>query len=127
MWQVVYVNITTGSSAHRQEEIKKNLTILVVLGFSCGRVHIGDTCSGKTLLKLIEGDRTLALAVGMACLAVDRRGGSLGNDGVVKLAATTRSEVRRMVVVLMVGCDGQATDSASVVGSWAVKSTFEHQ
>lgn len=51
---------------------------------------------------------------------VDRRGGSFGDDGVIELVVTTRSEVRRVVVVLMVGCDGQAADSAAVVGSWAV-------
>lgn len=82
--------------------MEKKRTILVVLDFSCGRVHIGDTCSGKSLLKLVEGDGTFALAVGMACLVVDRRGGSLGDDGVVELAVTTRSEVSRVVVVLMV-------------------------
>lgn len=51
---------------------------------------------------------------------VDRRGGSFGDDGVIELVVTTRSEVRRVVVVLMVGCDGQAADSAAVVGSWAL-------
>lgn len=45
MWQIVCGKILIGSCAHRQEEIEKIPTILVVLGFSCGRVHIGDTCS----------------------------------------------------------------------------------
>lgn len=110
------------SCAHSQEENRQKLTIFAdVLGFSCGRVHIGDTCSRETLLKLVERDGTLAFALDMTCLVVDRRGRSLGDDSVIELVVTTRSEVRWVIVMLMVRCDSQAADSAAVVGGWAIE------